>query len=617
VAEHLRGFARLPIVEGRLRSSPLSCLTVTLALVAPAWGQPAPGPLPAASAPAEDKPAAAKPPAKQFGGLRFVDTAEVTIVNVNVSVTNKNGPVLTLKPSDFVVLQDGREQPVTNFALYTEPTGAPGAPVPAAAAPPPAPTAPVATPSPAAVSTPTPSATELPPPKREPRFVTLYVDNENLMPFNRNRVINSAVEWIGTHLSPPDQAMVVSYQRSVKILQPFTSDSEEIAAALRATKKLTGGATDAANGRKQVEDFISQNADSNPGSIAEALDDANSFAREQRNDLQFTLGALRELISMMSGLPGRKAVIYISDGLPMAPGQELFYQIEDSYHNPNVLSMARDNDATDLFRSLVTTATAAGVTLYTIDARGLESESGIEAENRAPRSSLAASVLSSNYQDSLIFMAEQTGGLAVLNSNDPTIGLDRIATDLETFYSLGYRLLPSGEDRRHRIEVRVKGHPEYRLNYRKTFIEKSLPSAIGDRVVSGLEFDLEDNPLGIELKTGDPSPTEKDRWLLPVDVHLPLDKIALVPDGPDLVGYVMVYYAARDNEGKQSDLQRIEQTIRMPNRDYDAARRGYFTVTTSLVLDPGTYRISVGVRDELTNQAGYATIRRAVHPELM
>jgi VWFA-related protein len=584
------------------------------ALAVPGLGQQTPTPVPSVSAPAEDKPAAAKPPAQQVGGLKFVDVAEVTIVNVDVAVADKKGPVLTLKPSDFSVFQDGREQPITNFALYREsgqnasaPTGAPisGAK--------PAPTvgAPTSAPSPS----PTPLAGALPAPRREPRFITMYVDSENILPFNRNRVINSAVEWVGNHLSPPDQAMVVSYQRSVKILQPFTSDPEEVASALRATKKLTGARTDAINGRKQVEDFISQNAGSNPGSVSEAIDEANSFAREQRNNLEFTVGALKELVAMMSGLPGKKAVIYVSDGLPMAPGMELYYEIEDRYQNPNVLSLARDNDATDLMRGLVTAATAAGVTFYTIDARGLESESGIEAENRAARSSLAASVAVSNYQDSLIFMAEQTGGIAVLNSNDPTVGLNHIAADLETFYSLGYRLIPSGEDRRHRIEVKVKGHPEYKLNYRRTFIEKSLQSTIGDRVVSGLEFDLEDNPLGIELKTADSSPAENERWMLPIEAHVPLDKIALIPDGPDLVGYLMVYYAARDNDGKQSDLQRIEQTVRMPSKDYDAARRQYFTVSTSLLLEPGTYRISVGVRDELTNQAGYATIRRAVHPE--
>jgi hypothetical protein len=53
----------------------------------------------------------------------------------------------------------------------------------------------------------------------------------------------------------------------------------------------------------------------------------------------------------------------------------------------------------------------------------------------------------------------------------------------------------------------------------------------------------------------------------------------------------------------------------MSASEYESARKGYFTVTASLLLEPGRYRISVGVRDELTNQAGYAVAHRAVHPE--
>ena len=191
-------------------------------------------------------------------------------------------------------------------------------------------------------------------------------------------------------------------------------------------------------------------------------------------------------------------------------------------------------------------------------------------------------------------MAEQTGGLAILNANDPTPGLEKIADDFETYYSLGYRLIPSGQDRMHHIQVKVKGHSEYRLSYRKTFIEKTLPTRIGDRVVSGLTFDLEDNPLGIELATGVPAPADNERWTLPVEVRIPLDKVALIPEGEDLIGYLMVYYAARDDEGKQSDLQRTEHPIRMPASRYETARRQFFTVTASLLLEPGRYRISVG-----------------------
>lgn len=549
--------------------------------------------------PPPDKPPAEKPSTRQVGGLHFLDVTEVTIVNVEITVTDKKGPVLGLRPGDFEVLQDGRPQDVTNFALFTRAT--PNVPAPAAT---PMPTA--------APAVPTPEPT--PAPKREPRFVAFYVDNEYVMPMNRNRVINKMADWVYTYLRPPDQAMVVSYQRSLKVLQPFTSEPEAVASALRVMKRYTGGATDANSSRRQVEDYIEQNS-SNANSITQAMDQARSFAREQRNNLTFAVGAIKELVGMMSGLPGKKAIIYLSDGLPMTPGLELYYAIQDKYSNPGVLSQSREDDATDLFRSLVNTAAAAGVTMYTIDSAGLQSDMGIEAENRQPRSAIAASIMSSNYQDSLSYMAEQTGGLAILNANDPTPGLEKIANDFETYYSLGYRLIPSGQDRVHHIQVKVKGHSEYRLSYRKTFIEKTLPTRIGDRVVSGLTFDLEDNPLAIELSTGVPAPADNGRWTLPVEIRIPLDKVALIPEGEDLVGYLMVYYAARDDEGKQSDLQRTEHPIRMPASRYETARRQFFTVTASLLLEPGKYRVSVGVRDELTNQAGYAVARQAVHPE--
>ncbi|MDD5563221.1 MAG: VWA domain-containing protein [Thermoanaerobaculaceae bacterium] len=557
--------------------------------------------------PAAEKPPAAKAPARQIGGLRFLDVSELTVVNVDVSVVDKKGPVLGLKASDFEVYQDGKPQPLTNFAAFTR-----EAEVKRAATATPAPAAPPATPTAA------PAATPVAP--REPRFIAFYVDNENLMPFNRNRVITKMADWVRDNLTPPDQAMVVSYQRSVKILQPFTSDPDEIAAALGSVKRYVGGRSDLINSRRRVEDYIAQNSGQNSGgananAYYEAMDEARGFAREQRNNLTFTVRALQDLVGMMGGLPGKKSIIYLSDGLPMTPGAELFYSIQDAFRTPNAISESREFDSTDLFDSLVRTATSSGVTLYTIDARGLESDLGIEAENREARSSLAAAIATSNYQDSLVYMADRTGGIAILNANDPTPGLEKIANDIETYYSLGYRLIPSGEDRLHRIQVKLKTHPEYKLVYKRTFIEKSLPTRIGDRVMSGLAFDLNDNPLGIELKVGTPAPADNGRWTLPVEVDVPFDKVALIPDGEDLIGYVMVYYAARDDDGKQSDLEHTEHAIRIPAADYQKSHRQQMTISTSLLVNPGRYRISVGVRDELTNQAGYALARASVHPE--
>ncbi|NWG00031.1 MAG: VWA domain-containing protein [Thermoanaerobaculaceae bacterium] len=550
----------------------------------------------------QEKPAAAKPPEQQVGGLQFIDTSQVTIVNVDVSVMDKGEVVRGLGASDFELYQDGKLQEITNFAFISL-TPAGGTRQPAA-------------------TTGSEEGVTLAPPleyRREPKFVAIYVDNENIQPFNRNRVLNRLEEWIQSHLLPPDQAMVVAYQRSLKVLQPFTSNTQLLLDALRPLRRYTGGRTSVDSERRRIEDAIKDAAQQASGGSSGAFDrilgEVRSFAREQRSDLVFTVGALQEFIGMMAGLPGKKVIMYVSDGLPMSPGLELYYAIQDQWRDVSLMTQAMEFDATPLFRSLVTSASAAGISFYTIDARGLESELGIEAENRTARSTMAAAALRSNLQDSLLYMAEQTGGMAIVNTNDVKPGLERIAQMFENYYWLGYRLEPSGKDRAHRIEVKVKGHPEYTVNFRRTFIEKTLPTQVGDRVVSGLVFDLDDNPLGVEVSAGEPAPAANGRWTLPVEVRVPIAKVALIPDGDQLVGYVMLYYAARDAEGKQSDLQRVEHTVRVPQAEYETAATKQFTFTASLLLEPGVYRISVGLRDQLTNQAGYATIKRAVHPE--
>ena len=112
--------------------------------------------------PVVEKPAADKPPTGQVGGLRFVDQAEVTIVNVDVAVRDKkDGVVSGLGSKDFEVFQDGKIQEIVNFGEYTRSIEKEiGLPVPTAAAP-------VAAPTPVPVA---------PVVKREPRFMAIYVD---------------------------------------------------------------------------------------------------------------------------------------------------------------------------------------------------------------------------------------------------------------------------------------------------------------------------------------------------------------------------------------------------------------------------------------------------------
>jgi hypothetical protein len=216
--------------------------------------------------------------------------------------------------------------------------------------------------------------------------------------------------------------------------------------------------------------------------------------------------------------------------------------------------------------------------------------------------------------DTIMYIADATGGVSIVNTNDIRTRLDRVEQDFYTYYSLGYTLHMSGSDKVHNVKVEVPGHPEYTVRYRRRFVEKSLESRVQDRVVTGLMFSIEENPMRMECTTGTPAPASDDRWTVPFEVSIPIETVALMPEGDDYVGRVVMFVAARDKEGRQSDVVRQLHEVRVPAADYDRARRSRYTITASLLMQAGSHRVAIGMLDQITRQASYQTISTTVNP---
>ena len=77
---------------------------------------------------------------------------------------------------------------------------------------------------------------------------------------------------------------------------------------------------------------------------------------------------------------------------------------------------------------------------------------------------------------------------------------------------------------------------------------------------------------------------------------------------------IVLFVAARDTDGKQSDLVRQEHEIKVRAADYDDAQRQRWGIDASLLMESGRYKVSVAVLDPLTHQASYQTVAAAVHP---
>jgi VWFA-related protein len=543
-----------------------------------------------------------EPAPKPIGGLSFVDEVEVTVVNVDVYVRDgKDRPVEGLTASDFRILQDGVEMPVTNFAVLNQEVieHAFSAEDPA---------------------TPQSEQASAGLPEIRPVYVVLYVDNENIHPLHRNRVMRSVREFVIDSLVEPVQMMVVGYQRSLKVMQPFTTDTREVNESLRAMHRYSGGRVNWENDRRQIINRIQESSEDpqlSEGSsrtIAEQSIKGQimAYANEESNNLTFTLGAIRQVFGMLSGLDGRKSIVYVSSGLPMTPGLGLMHEYALVFRDSSILSRRSQVDRTRDFQSLASAANGQEISLYTIDASGLNPLEGFGAEDRYAMDPTASSIGSKNFQDSLRYMADATGGLAVINTNDVSLGLAKISNDLFSYYSLGYTISTSGQDKVHRIKVELPGHPGHDLRYRQRFVEKSLETKVQDRVFSSLVVDFEDNPMGLELTTGEAAPAASNRWTVPLHLSFPIASLALVPEVDDYVGRVVLILGARDVEGRQSELQRQEHEIRVPAADYDVARDRRFGIDVRLLLEEERYRVAVGLMDRVTRQASYDRVALTV-----
>jgi len=552
------------------------------------------------------------------GGLTFVDEVQVTVVNIDVFVRDRAGNAVTgLSEEDFRLLQDGRERRLSHFAAYTQEViseimaareeKAPGA----------LPT--IATDvegGAEAVTGEGGSLADL----VQPVHIVLYVDNENIRPFDRNRVLAQVRRFVGEVMQPHVQVMVISVQRSPKIVQPFTNDPREVKDALRSMTQLYGARTDFDRQRGRIIHDMQSVMDGSPNGGLRA-DSAAAYDLQERirtygeeiaMELNYSINSLREILTTLAGLPGRRVLVHVSSGLPAVPARDLINWYGDLYQKSSTLPMLARFNRRQLYTAVASSANAQGVTFYTIDASGLGGSGSASAEHSRPIDPMTTSIHVINYQEPLLVLAESTGGRAIVDSNDVTSLLEEMRDDLFTYYSLGYTLSSSGSDTVHRIEVKLPDHPEYDLVYRRTLVEKSLEAQVQDRVVSGLMLALDDNPMALEITAGEPKPASDDRWILPIEVALPIESVALLPEAGEYVGRLVLFVANRDKKGRQSDIQRRQFEIRMPAEDYATRRGEHYVAALDLLLEAGEHKVVVGVLDPVTRQASFTSLRRTV-----
>src|SRR5687767_3509123 len=158
---------------------------------------------------------------------QLVESIEVRVTNVEVVVTDRAGnPVHGLTREDFDLFEGRKPQTITNFyevrgsEMAAGPDASGEAPVIAE--------------------------------ESRQRKIIVFIDNTSLEPFRRNTALRAVGTALDSMLRPGDDAMVVAWERRLKILQPFTTDAAEVRRVIESAAAKSAGAPLMAAERQRV-----------------------------------------------------------------------------------------------------------------------------------------------------------------------------------------------------------------------------------------------------------------------------------------------------------------------------------------------------------------------------
>ena len=555
-------------------------------------------------------------------------------VKLDIVVKDKKGrPVKDLTAADFEVLEDGVSQNIRSFNFVSRQGLVEAA----------------RNPDRKEETTQTPAtAPDIRPVRTTPGITALVFDR--LSPEARSLAKKAGLSYAQEGMAGGDYTGVFRIDQSLNTLQQFTDNSELVKIAIdNATSALGSGYTSSAQRGRDIADrgsVLTQQIDSSVASAAgaggardsagaaAAGQAAGAAAQEQAllqmesNILQqfealerdqqgfATINGLLAVINPMRNLPGRKTIIFFSEGLKLPTSVQA------------------------KFPSVINAANRANVSIYAIDSAGLRTESGT-AEAARELNTLASQrlqqqsrrgdsgngpymkalerneeLLTFDPRSGLGQLADQTGGFLIHDTNDLSMGLRRINDDMHGYYMLTY--VPGNEDyngKFRQISVRLK-RPNLEIQTRKGYyaveamgqlpvLDFEAPAIAAARKVSSIS-------KGFAFKGAALSYPEQSRQGLSlVLAEAPLSAFSF-SQGNDDKSYVTDFsiVALVRNQANQV-VQKLSQhyALNGPLDQLKTAKQGDVLFYREAQLSPGTYTVELIAYDGPT---GKANVQKAI-----
>src|SRR6202167_5738146 len=529
--------------------------------------------------------------ADQEGKIKL--RTQTVLIQVPIVVTDKTGShIHGLTKENFHVFENGREQKVATFEEIV-----------------------AANTKLAAVAPKQGEFTNLRLSDQQPRTITVIaLDTINTPFLDQYTGRRALIKYLADNLdSGQVLALMVMTSHGLKVVQGLTSDREQLVQVL----KKASGETPALQGSSENVQANAADGDipdlpttpagfANPFAAAAAFlayGDTLTASFQQPRALEETLNAFLEIAWSLSGVPGRKSLIWATGGSP--------FEISSPAQLPGPGYLA------PLYERTMQALAAAQISVYPVDVRGLvENTSAAVASGSGPKLANQIGNLAHFQQstiDTLNEFADMTGGKAFYNTNDLASSFKRAADDASSYYLAGYYLDTHNDHagwRKLKVEIDKK---DTEVRARKGFFVTNATIHAEMTRNSDLNYALT-SPIegtGIPLTvTWLGSSGDGAKKIAQFLVRIPPNSVSIEGTGGQNhlnFDFAAAAYANNSKDGKPALTTGKTITAPLSDAQMETLRAKGGGFTNSLELSPGQYAVRVVIRDNLTGKVGSVT----------
>lgn len=495
------------------------------------------------------------------------------LVEVNVIVRAKNGPVADLTKDDFAIFDRGKKRDIAVFSVSSvHALRKPGAPL-----------------------APNSFTNRLERREETPTTVTVVLLDGLNTPFTDQAYARTEVIKFLSQIGPQDRVAVYSLGMTLRVLQDFTGDTQRL---MRAIRRHRGElAADTGTVEYKAADTGDAELDAWLDESRAAFVDTVFIERVRR-----TMDALVAIAGYIGQMPGRKNLIWVSGSFPFTMNLELAF-------NMNGPARERRSFESEVSRAVLA-LNSANIAVYPVDARGLippveySAARGLMTRRQArmPPQPTSNTIVG---MDTMEVLASRTGGKAFYNTNDINGAIRKAVDDSEVTYTLAFYADSEADSKFHELKVQVK-RPGLDIRHRKGYVAAPPTSANQQsreaRIRAALWSPLEQGSIGLsaELTTVDqPKPGSHG-----VMLRINPEEVSFTEKDGKWTGQLEVVIARKSGDGR--DLGSRTETVRMNLAPavYEQLQRQGLLLRRIVEPEDNLDQIRIVVLDDSTGRVG-------------